>query len=226
MPKTVLIIGTSSGIGRETAKYFANEGWNIIDTMRSPEKETEFINLANVLVSKLDVTNIESIKESISKGIEKFGSIDVLINNAGYGLSGPFEPSTDEQIKQQFEVNVFAVEGFSDSLQYELSLFGIRIKLIEPGTISTDFYNRSMVKTDRKGFTAYENYVNKVLTKLNNSSRRGVTPNKVAKIIYKAATDNSNKLRYPAAGNAGLILTFRKILSDSMFNKLVRSQTE
>lgn len=109
MKKTVLITGTSSGIGKETVKYFSDNGWNVAATMRSPEKETELGKLPNVKLYKLDVTNDESIKGAIDAAINNFGAIDVIVNNAGYGAVGIFEKATKEQIQKQFDTNVFGV---------------------------------------------------------------------------------------------------------------------
>jgi short-subunit dehydrogenase len=109
MKKVILITGASSGIGKETAQYFAAQGWNIIATMRNPEKETGLTKLQNVLVAKLDVQDGETIKAAINAGIAHFGHIDVLVNNAGYGQMGVFEATTQEQMINQFDVNVFGV---------------------------------------------------------------------------------------------------------------------
>lgn len=109
MKKTVLITGTSSGFGKETAKRFQREGWNVIATMRSPEKEQELTSLEGVLVTWLDVQDPDSVRSAIKAGIDEFGSIDALVNNAGYGLMGVFESATKEQIKNQFDVNVFGM---------------------------------------------------------------------------------------------------------------------
>lgn len=109
MKKTVLITGTSSGIGKETVKYFSENGWNVAATMRSPEKETELGKLPNVKLYKLDVTNDESIKGAIDAAINDFGAIDAIVNNAGYGAVGIFEKATKEQIQKQFDTNVFGV---------------------------------------------------------------------------------------------------------------------
>jgi len=89
--KTVLITGCSSGFGKLTAKKFQQQGWNVIATMRSPEKEQELNTLDNILLSKLNVTDKESVKEAVAIGIKKFGAIDVLVNNAGYGGIAVFE---------------------------------------------------------------------------------------------------------------------------------------
>lgn len=120
MAKTVFITGASSGFGKEAAKLFQKNGWNVIATMRSPEKENELNRLENVLVTKLDVQDFDSIHSGIKAGIEKFGKIDVVVNNAGYGTFGVFENASDEQIRRQFEVNVF---GLMNATQAILSHF-------------------------------------------------------------------------------------------------------
>lgn len=107
--KTILITGCSSGIGRATVKYFQNKGWNVIATMRTPEKEEELINLDNVLVTKLDVTDLESIQHAVKTGIEKFGKIDALVNNAGYGAYGPLEAFQRDNIIRIFNTNVIGL---------------------------------------------------------------------------------------------------------------------
>lgn len=109
MKKTILITGSSSGIGRTAAIHFAAKGWNVIATMRAPEKEQELTKLDNVLVTKLDVQQPETITSAIQNGIDKFGQIDVLVNNAGYGEFGLFENTPEDQVSMQFDVNVFGV---------------------------------------------------------------------------------------------------------------------
>ena len=81
MSNTILITGASSGIGKATAKLFQEKGWNVIATMRTPEKEEELTQLDNVLVTRLDVLDLESIDKAIESGIERFGNIDVLLLN-------------------------------------------------------------------------------------------------------------------------------------------------
>lgn len=109
MEKVVLITGASSGIGKAAVKYFAAQQWNVIASMRNPEKETELNQLENVLVVKLDVQDPQTIEQAIQSGIARFGHIDALVNNAGYGQSGVFEAVTPEQVYKQFDVNVFGV---------------------------------------------------------------------------------------------------------------------
>src|ERR1051325_4415989 len=109
MKKTVLVTGASSGFGRETVRLFANKGWNVLATMRSPEKETELAQLEGVAVVRLDVTDKNSIREAVDAGVRRFGGIDVLVNNAGYGAIGTLEAASEEVVRQQFEVNLFGL---------------------------------------------------------------------------------------------------------------------
>ena len=107
--KTVLITGCSSGFGKLTAKTFATSGWNVVATMRKPERDDELRHLDGVLVTALDVTDQQSIARAVGEAIERFGSIDVLVNNAGFGGHTVFEQATDEAIRAMFETNVFGV---------------------------------------------------------------------------------------------------------------------
>ena len=116
MSKTIIITGASSGIGKAAAKKFAAEGWNVVATMRSPELENELTQLDNVLVTKLDVQQPDSIDGAIQKGLDRFGRIDAVVNNAGYGQNGIFEATTPEQVQKQFDVNVFGVMNVTRAL--------------------------------------------------------------------------------------------------------------
>lgn len=109
MSQTILITGASSGIGKATAIYFQEKGWNVIATMRKPEQEEELTQLNNVLVTRLDVLDLESINSAIQAGIDKFGKIDALVNNAGYGAYGPLEAFPRENIVRQFNTNVIGL---------------------------------------------------------------------------------------------------------------------
>ncbi len=108
MTQTVLITGTSSGIGKAAVEVFVSKGWNVIGTMRDPSA-VENHEADKVLRVRLDVRDRASIEEAIQKGIERFGRIDALINNAGYGQYGLFESITREKVQEQFDVNVFGV---------------------------------------------------------------------------------------------------------------------
>lgn len=109
MAKTILITGTSSGIGRATAELFHRNGWNVVATMRAPEHEEELHRLDNVLVTRLDVTDAGSIAAATGAAIDRFGGIDVLLNNAGYGAYGPLEAFPMDRIRRQFDTNVLGL---------------------------------------------------------------------------------------------------------------------
>lgn len=109
--QTVLITGCSSGFGRLTAQTFAAHGWNVLATMRSPAREKELHKLPNVVVAELDVCDGTQIARAVSGGLERFGTIDVLVNNAGFGGSTIFEEVTEDAIRGMYETNVFGVMG-------------------------------------------------------------------------------------------------------------------
>ena len=270
MKKTILITGASSGIGRETAHYFAARSWNVAATMRSPEKETELKDLPNIGIYKLDVTDKENIAETLKKVEVDFGRIDVLLNNAGYSAVGVFEKSTSEEIRKQFDVNVFglmdltreiipyfrkrgtgtiinlssiggratfplyspyhaskwAVEGFAESLQFELRPFNIKVKNIEPGPIKTDFYDRSQNVFENDNITGYEDFEQNMLDYMQKAGKTAPGPEIVAETIYKAATDGKFKLRYPAGKQAKMALGLRSILPSAWFNGVVRRMSD
>ena len=264
MNKVILITGASSGIGKETTKLFQTKNWKVAATMRTPEKATDLQKIADIEIFRLDVTDIDSIKQAIKDVIEKFGRIDAIVNNAGYGLVGAFEASTQEQIEKQFQTNVFglmnvcreilpyfraekrgtivnvasmggritfplyslyhatkwAVEGFSESLQYEVEQFDIRVKIIEPGPIKTDFYDRSMDLTRKEGLTAYDAFIEKAMPNMQKAGEDAPDGTIVAETIYNAVTDGSKKMRYPV--NSKMVLTARKLLPDWAFFRVVK----
>jgi len=116
MKKTVLITGTSSGFGQVAAEFFAKNDWNVIATMRDTSNPGTLTNLKNMLITYLDVQDQQSIEDSIKAGIERFGRIDVVVNNAGYGLFGIFESASRKAIQTQFEVNVFGAMDVSRAI--------------------------------------------------------------------------------------------------------------
>ena len=109
MKKTVLITGCSSGFGKLTAKTFHERGWNVIATMRSPENETELTQLDGVLVTRLDVTDPDSVTRAVDEGIARFGTIDALVNNAGFGGHALFEQFPDATVRAMYDTNVFGL---------------------------------------------------------------------------------------------------------------------
>jgi NAD(P)-dependent dehydrogenase (short-subunit alcohol dehydrogenase family) len=112
--KVALVTGTSSGIGFETALILARTGIHTYATMRNLEKSKNIIEIANtenlpLQVIQLDVNNDASVKYAIDRIISEKKRIDVLVNNAGYGLFGSLEDISIEEIKMQFETNFFGV---------------------------------------------------------------------------------------------------------------------
>ncbi len=141
----------------------------------------------------------------------------ILVNIASIGGQMTFP------LYSPYHATKWAVEGFSESLHYELKQFQIKVKIIEPGPIKTDFYGRSMTVSQKPGLTDYDNYVNRTLPRL---QQAGSPPSVTAKVIYRAVTDGSWKLRYPAGGNAGLLLTLRKFLPDALFHRIIKAGVE
>ena len=109
MVETVFITGTSTGIGRATAGYFAERGWNVAATMRDPGRAGDLGRLENVQVLRLDVARQSEIDDAVDAAIGRFGRVDVLVNNAGFGLRGLFEGASAEQIRRQYDTNVFGL---------------------------------------------------------------------------------------------------------------------
>ena len=107
--KTILITGASSGIGKATALRFQSEGWNVVATMRDPSAGRDLEQLDRVTVSRLDVTDASTIDAAIATAVDRFGPIDVLLNNAGYGAYGPLEAFSTERIRRQFDTNVIGL---------------------------------------------------------------------------------------------------------------------
>ncbi len=108
MTKTIFITGASTGLGRATAKLFADRDWNVIATMRNPEAGADLAAHDRITVLKLDVTVPEQIEAAAEKAIE-LGGVEVLFNNAGYGLAGPLEGTTDAQVVRQIDTNLLGV---------------------------------------------------------------------------------------------------------------------
>lgn len=268
MKQTVLITGASSGFGKAAVELFHEKGWNVVATVRSPETATAFSTLKDVLVTRLDVTDKESIKAAVGAATKQFGQIDVLVNNAGFGTLGALEAAPDEVIRQQFDVNVFglievtkavlpmmrarragviinvssvggrvtfpfctlyhatkfAVEGLTESLQYELNPLGIRLKLVEPGGYKTDFAGRSMNYYGAGGLSGYQEPFDRFAGKLEHwpmSENIG----EVAEVIYRAATDGTAELRYPVGQDAVELLKARQQMDDAAFIAMMSAQT-
>jgi NADP-dependent 3-hydroxy acid dehydrogenase YdfG len=103
--KAIFITGSSSGLGRATAKLFAAKGWKVIASMRDPNEEKELAKTAGVTLIALDITEAQKIERVVQEVVGSVG-VDVVFNNAGYGLAGALEGLTDEQIHRMVNTNM------------------------------------------------------------------------------------------------------------------------
>ena len=263
---TVLITGSSSGYGLETARHFHDQGWNVIATMRNPEKETELSQRSGLELLPLDVTAPDQIKETAERVVAMNG-VDVVFNNAGYGLAGPLEGLSDEQIIRMVNTNMmgairitkaflpyfrekraglfinttsiggliavpfnsiyhatkWALEGWSESMAFELSQFGIGMKTISPGGMKTDFFTRSF---DTGRHEAYDKLVDKVMSIITDPKQMESysSPDQIAEVVYEAATDGKDQLRYVAGADAKATYAMRLQMGDEAFRKAMDKQ--
>ena len=271
MKKTALITGCSTGFGLASARHFAAQGWNVIATMRTPSSGSELAPLPDVLVTRLDVQDRPSIDSALKAGVDRFGGLDVVVNNAGFGLHGIFESTPREKILEQFEVNVFgvmdviraalphlvqrggtivnvssgagvftlpmislycaskfALEGFSEALAYELTSQNVRVKIVEPGgVVNTRFVSRSAEEHAHSAVPArYDAFVratNEVFAQLRND-RADATSEGVAQVIYEAATDTSDRLRYVATDGIKPLVKMRRETSEDAYLAFMRER--
>lgn len=258
MQKTIFITGASTGLGKATAKLFQSKGWNVIATMRNPEKETELSQLSNVTLLPLDVTNPSQIQTTAQTAIAQ--GVDVVFNNAGYGLIGALEALTDEQIVRQLNTNLlgvirvtqafiphfrekrsglfitttsiggliafplgstyhatkWALEGWSESMSFELNNFGVHIKTVSPGGIETDFSGRSL---DTAITPAYEPLMQSMMTGFQSMMQYASSAEQIATVVYEAATDGKDQLRYVAGQDAQTLYAQRLEQGSENFRK-------
>ena len=111
MAKTIFITGASRGLGRIWAEAFLKRGDQVVVAVRNPDAVKELSNqyASTLLALKLDVTDKAACFEAVAKANEHFGAIDVLINNAGYGHAGAIEELEEQEIRTQFETNVYGL---------------------------------------------------------------------------------------------------------------------
>lgn len=109
--KVWFITGASSGLGRELTEEALAQGYRVVATARKPEVLNGLLDIYphTLEVVKLDVTKTADVKHAVREAVDAFGRIDVLVNNAGYGLLGAVEEAGEQQIYDQFETNVFGV---------------------------------------------------------------------------------------------------------------------
>ena len=270
--KVALVTGSSSGIGFETSLTLARSGFLTYATMRNLGKGATIKSVAAkeglpIRVVQLDVTEERSINDAIHSIKSDVGKIDVLVNNAGYGLNGAFEDLAMEEIKAQYETNLFgvirvtqavlpimrkqksgiivnissgagrfgypggsayvstkfAIEGLSESMAYELEPFGIRVVLVEPGVIKTNFVNSIVAaKKSQDPNSPYAQLMQNVATSFQHMIEGGSSTDVVAKVVLKAVTSENPTLRYLAGKDVETWIEGKKSMSDEEFNKMMK----
>jgi NAD(P)-dependent dehydrogenase (short-subunit alcohol dehydrogenase family) len=268
-----VVTGTSTGIGFETSLLLARNGFYTYATMRDTLKSDKIEKIANkenlpLEVLSMDVDNDDSVRNAIEKIIDEKQKIDILVNNAGYGLFGALEDISIEEIKKQFETNLFgairtikevlptmreqkngiivnvtsiagvvgipaeciyvstkfALEGLSESISYELQSYGIKVILIEPGVINTNFVpnikfpnktndksqqtlleeekegeseiNSSSNDIKKKNSLYYSNTIDTFLSHYYPAMRNALLPKEVATVILEAIKNASKSSEY------------------------------
>jgi NAD(P)-dependent dehydrogenase (short-subunit alcohol dehydrogenase family) len=259
--RTIFITGSSSGLGRAAAKLFAVRGWKVVATMRNPERENELADLPGVVLLPLDITDQAQSEPATAKAVSG-GGVDVVFNNAGYGMAGPLEALTDEQILRMVSTNLmgairttkafiphsrekraglfinttsigglitvpfnsihhatkWALEGWSESMAFELNQLGIGMKTVSPGGMKTDFFTRSL---DTGRHPAYDPLVDRVMSAITDPKQMETysTPEQIADVVHEAATDGKDQLRYVAGADAKATYAARLQMGDEAFRK-------
>lgn len=267
-----VITGSSSGIGLETALTFARNGFSTYATMRNLSKADDIQSIADkehlqVSTIQLDVTDDSSVKNAINSIVSKASRIDVLVNNAGYGLVGPFEDLGIEEIKKQHETNFygvirttqatlpqmrkqmsgriinissgagrfgypggaayvsskFALEGLSECLAYELDQFGIKVVLVEPGFIKTNFGNSTAIATKALNPNSpYAKMMQEMQSTFTQLASRAAPAGLVAATVLEAATVVKPKPRYLAGSDIEQWVAAKKSMSDEEFYLMMK----
>ncbi|MGA9743439.1 MAG: SDR family oxidoreductase [Nitrososphaeraceae archaeon] len=270
--KVAVITGSSSGIGYETAIALARSGIFTYATMRNLQKATNLESIRDkemlpLKTQQLDVTDDTSVNKAIQTIISESGRIDVLVNNAGYGLVGAFEDLSMDEIRRQFETNFFgvirvmqsvlpvmrkqkfgiivnissgagrfgypsgsayvstkfALEGLSESIAYELDQFGIKVILIEPGVIKTNFDSRMVVaKKSQDASSPYFNMTQKMDTVFRQLIRNSSPPSLVADVVVQAVKSENPNLRYLAGKDVEQWVDQKKKMSDTEFFNMMK----
>lgn len=259
-------------MGKHTALSLIKEGHIVYGGARRVEKMKDIVDAGGNILP-LDVTKRDSITKAFETVLSEQGRIDVLWNNAGYSLTGAVENISYEEVKSQFDVNLFglaemtkvvlptmrkqgkgtiintssiggrmhmpmmqswyhaskfALEGWSDALRMELEPFGIDVVLIEPSGVSTEFIEiLSKNLIERSQGTVYENETIRVAQGLvNTNNPKNMSPTSViVKTVQKIIKSKKPKTRYVVGKNARLIVFLRSVLSDRVYDKLMRRMT-
>lgn len=270
--KVAVVTGSSSGIGLETSLLLARNGYRTFATVRNLDKANAIRNISDkgelpIHVVELDVNSDKSVNAAIDKINDESKRIDVLVNNAGYSLIGALEDLSMDEIKAQFETNLFgtirvmkavlpimrkqkggtivnvssmagrvgfplfpvysgtkfALEGVSESIRLETDPLGIKIVLVEPGTIRSNFASNAII--GQKAAEPNSPYASLMETLQKATARfidQGTPPEEVAKVILKAVTIDNPDLRYLVGIDAIQMIEARKGMSDQEFGVVVK----
>jgi len=257
--KVILVTGSSSGIGLSTVRLLAQQGYKVFGTSRKTGVE-----IPGVQVHPLDVCSSESVKACVEAVLQKAGRLDVLINNAGYVLSGAAEDATLEQAKAQFETNFFgvvrvtnevlpimrkqkqghiinisslagvvpvpfwgfynaskfAVEGYSETLRFELKPMNIHVSIVEAGPIKTQFSAHEQSGTHP--IADYSPQRERGLQAMKEYDEKGASPDVVAKTLLRIIESKSPKLRYLVTKEAVLFTTLRRLMPSAFYETGIR----
>ena len=269
--KVAVVTGSSTGIGYETSLILARNGFLTYATVRNLNKSESMKSIATkenlpIHIKQLDVTDDISVKNAVEAISSETGRIDILVNNAGYGLNGAFEDLAMDEIKAQYETNLFglirttqavlpimrrqksgtiinissgagrfgfpwssayvstkfAVEGLSESMSYELEPFGIKVVLVEPGVIKTNFLDGMVIaKKSQDPKSPYSQIIQKMVNGLEEMMKNKSPPDLVAKVVLNAVTSENPSLRYLAGNDAEQWLGKRNT-SDEEFYKMMK----
>lgn len=278
--RAVLITGCSSGIGEATALRLAKRGWPVYATARKLGS-IEHLGAAGCRLLELDVTDESSMSAAVAAVEDEQGAVGVLVNNAGYSQSGAIETTSMEDVKRQFQTNVFgvirmcqlvlpgmrqqrfgrivnvssmganftfpggglyhaskyALEAISDALRFEVAGFGVEVIVLQPGLILTRFGQAASASVaapslagDRGQVGPYGAF-NQTVAKASHDAyenplfaRLGGPPEVVAKVIERAISARRPKTRYRITPSAHMLIAQRKLLSDRMWDRMMRMQ--
>jgi NAD(P)-dependent dehydrogenase (short-subunit alcohol dehydrogenase family) len=270
--EVAVVTGSSSGIGLQTSIVLARNGFQTYATMRNAGKGNDVSSIAAqeklpLKIVQLDVTDDVSVKKATEKILSDAGRIDVLVNNAGYGLAGAFEDTSMDEIMAQYETNVFglmrvtqavlpamrkqksgtivnissgagrlgypgasvyvsskfAVEGLSESIAYELEPFGIRVILVEPGVIRTNFANGMVfAKKAQDPSSQYSQMMQKMGGNWQYMVENGSDADLVAQAVLNAVTSKDPEFRNLAGKDVEGWIAARKSMSEREFYGMMK----
>ncbi len=272
MEKVAIVTGTTSGIGYETCMALARDGFYTFATVRDVTKAEKILQVAKkenlkIEIIELDVDDEKSISAAIQKILSKKQQIDVLVNNAGWGLFGSVEDVPVKDFRAQFETNFFgiisiiqkvapvmrkqksgvivnissvagkigfpgssayisskfALEGLSESLRYELGQFGVKVVIIEPGVIKSNFFS-SMKIAEPKPDSPYKEITEKVIMGVKMMAELGTPPSEVASTILKAIKEKDPRPRYIVGNDAQMFLEAKKAKTDTEFENYLKKE--